>query len=483
MTGVQTCALPICFPVTILGGTGNTRTLTVAQFGNAAYYVVTATLGDFSDQVTINSIYDGASGANGQNAVVGYLTNESATVQADSAGTVSSFTGTGGTFKVFDGLTDVTGAAVTYSVVSSTGVTLSISTAGVYTITGMSAGSGNATLRAVYNGVTIDKVYNIAKSIAGATGSSGTAGASARVMYARIAGSTNPVSGTVTVSGDNRPTGAQASAVWGSSFNVTWGAVDPDPASANTLWQADGIYSPSTGNTVWATPYISNLKVGTLSAITANTGNLNVSGQIKASTATRNGTTMTAGQAGAIIQSDGTFSIGRGFITGDGTTNPNGKNITFDGNNLVLNGDVIVTGNLQAESITSTRSFTSQTDTSTTSWVVGGAFATMEMAGVPVSITLPGSNAQQTVLWLMMNLIGGTGIGTARFDFRILRNGVALPYVATEVYISGEVLFNFIWVDPSPASGNNLYELQGRSYATQGFNCTELALVGNIFKR
>ena len=90
---------------------------------------------------------------------------------------------------------------------------------------------------------------------------------------------------------------------------------------------------------------------------------------------------------------------------------------------------------MQAESITSTRSFTSQTDTSTTSWVVGGAFATMEMAGVPVSITLPGSNAQQTVLWLMMNLIGGTGIGTARFDFRILRNGVALPYVATEVYL------------------------------------------------
>ena len=56
-------------------------------------------------------------------------------------------------------------------------------------------------------------------------------------------------------------------------------------------------------------------------------------------------------------------------------------------------------------------------------------------------------------------------------------------HTSQQKYISGEVLFNFIWVDPSPASGNNLYELQGRSYATQGFNCTELALVGNIFKR
>ena len=124
----------------------------------------------------------GTAGAAGQNAVVGYLTNESVTVAADSAGTVSSFSSAGGTFKVFNGTTDVTTSA-TFSVASSTGVTIAIgASTGVYTVSAMSADTGTATLRAVYSGVTIDKVYNIAKSKAGTAGANGTNGANAQTL-------------------------------------------------------------------------------------------------------------------------------------------------------------------------------------------------------------------------------------------------------------------------------------------------------------
>lgn len=111
----------------------------------------------------------------------GFLTNESHTVAADSAGTVSSFTGAGGTFTVFRGTDDAT-ADATFSVLSSSGVTISIDAAGAYAPSAMSADQGTATLRAAIDGVTIDKTYSIAKSRAGAAGAGGTAGAPAKLL-------------------------------------------------------------------------------------------------------------------------------------------------------------------------------------------------------------------------------------------------------------------------------------------------------------
>jgi hypothetical protein len=103
------------------------------------------------------------------NPITGLLSNESTTVIANSAGTVSSFANTGGTFYVYEGVTNKTGdAAVTYSVVDTPiGVTISIASTGVYTISAMSADTGTATLRAVFGGVTIDKIYSITKNKAG----------------------------------------------------------------------------------------------------------------------------------------------------------------------------------------------------------------------------------------------------------------------------------------------------------------------------
>jgi len=127
-----------------------------------------------SDVMSLIGIKPGTDGAN---AVSGLLTNEAAVVSADAAGTVGSFSSAGGTFKVFDGITDkTTSGSVTYSVATSSNVTISINSSGVYTITAMSADTAIATLRAVYGSVTIDKIYSIAKSKTGATGATGSSG-------------------------------------------------------------------------------------------------------------------------------------------------------------------------------------------------------------------------------------------------------------------------------------------------------------------
>lgn len=120
----------------------------------------------------------GAAGADGIPAINGILTNESVTVAAASDGTVPSFAGTGGTFRVFFGLTEVTtGAGASYSVVAASGVSITINSAtGAYSISAMSADTGSATLRASYGGVNIDRIYSIAKSRAGANGANGTNG-------------------------------------------------------------------------------------------------------------------------------------------------------------------------------------------------------------------------------------------------------------------------------------------------------------------
>jgi hypothetical protein len=101
-------------------------------------------------------------------AIAGYLTNESHTVVADSSGTVSSFTGAGGEFRVIQGSTDIT-AFCDFAVESETGVDVTINaTTGVYTVNSMSASQGTAVFRATYGDVTIDKVYSISKAIGGA---------------------------------------------------------------------------------------------------------------------------------------------------------------------------------------------------------------------------------------------------------------------------------------------------------------------------
>jgi hypothetical protein len=79
---------------------------------------------------------------------------------------------------------------------------------------------------------------------------------------------------------------------------------------------------------------LSNLKVGSLSAITTNTGNLSVTGIVQAGSAYVYGTTM--GGSGGVLYSGGEFAFG----------NSSG-NISYNGSQLTLNGNVVALGNLQ----------------------------------------------------------------------------------------------------------------------------------------
>lgn len=177
-----------------------------------------------TDIMSMVAIKPGADGTNGVNAISGFLTNESSTVTTANDGSGGSYTNAGGTFKVYNGITDVTGSA-TYSVVSSSGVTISIAASGIYIVTATNADQGTATLRAVYGGVTIDKIYDISRaktgaagaSITGATGPKSTSG----YIYYSTSTATNP--GTPTASSFTFSDGSFSGLTsgWGTTITMT----------------------------------------------------------------------------------------------------------------------------------------------------------------------------------------------------------------------------------------------------------------------
>jgi len=124
----------------------------------------------------------GINGTNGINAVSGYLTNESHTFPASSTGVVSAanFQLGGGTFRVFNGTTEVTTECTftidSYSTDGSNNnvLTATINTSGVYSITAMTQDSATMVLKAVYGTTSITKTYTAAKSRTGSSGQRGS---------------------------------------------------------------------------------------------------------------------------------------------------------------------------------------------------------------------------------------------------------------------------------------------------------------------
>ncbi len=169
----------------------------------------------------------------------------------------------------------------------------------------------------------------------GSNGSPGQQGASARVSYTKTALTSlaSTPFNIVTVGNTSYPPNTS----WGS--DTVWQGTPPTINAGESVYQSDGIYDPVTNNTVWNVPYLSALKVGSLSAITTNTGSLTVSGTIKSSTAEISGTTMTG--AGAVVYSNGQFAVGN-----------NTNNITYNGSVITLNGQVVVPSNIDTRNLT-----------------------------------------------------------------------------------------------------------------------------------
>ena len=89
------------------------------------------------------------------------------------------------------------------------------------------------------------------------------------------------------------------------------------------MYQTDGIWDPESGVITWGNPYLSNLKVGSLSAITANVGNLTIA------------------SGGNIQTLNKGYAVAGGFFLGfDGSTNKFsiGDKLTYDGTTFRLPG-------------------------------------------------------------------------------------------------------------------------------------------------
>jgi hypothetical protein len=314
---------------TLTGVSGDDATLT---FANMSTDVVTIRVIDgtstYSDTITIVKVREGI------DAISGYLTNESVTLPADTAGTIISYSGASGSFIVYYGAVDVT-ASCTFAVQANpdsltptNSIVTSGASAGQYSITGGLSGVNNSsvTYRATYTNAfgsvfTLDKVFSLSKSKTGTTGATGTTGTGARIAYVKTTGTLSTTPTTSTVSGDNFP----STGTWGESN--AWQNYPPTIVAGEQVWQTTGTYNYLTNQTVWVVPYLSNLKVGTLSAIVVNTG------------------TLTVDASGYIKGGQTAYNTGTGFWLGYDTSTykfslgSSSQGITWDGSALTVKGN------------------------------------------------------------------------------------------------------------------------------------------------
>tara|TARA_R110000868_G_scaffold223203_2_gene475046 strand:+ start:3065 stop:6199 length:3135 start_codon:yes stop_codon:yes gene_type:complete len=309
----------------------------------------------------------------------------------------------------------------------------------------------------------------------------GAVGNSARICFARVASNPTPVSGNITTSGGaSFPSGAESLTTWG--FTATWGANDPNPASTDSLYQADGIYDPNAGTTVWTTPYISSLKVGTLSAITANMGTLTSGDIIVGTSPAVSGTTMTG--VGTHLYSNGRFAMG------NSTTN-----ITFNGTSAYLNG-FTTTAQLYASS-SSTEYWTANTQTYD-QYTASAPLLTFDInrpiflllsSQLGIGVTTSGNSnppacvTQQTYIQYQYSTNGGsTYTAWTTFGYPIRLSAISANY--TSVYGFNRNFLNsgaFNLQFDIPASTTNLNFRIWRRYIAYGDNnCTTVGYFGGV---
>lgn len=170
-----------------------------------------------------------------------------------------------------------------------------------------------------------------ARGYAGTNGTNGSSitgnqGASAKVAYTVVSSATSPAStpNPYTISGNVVP-GANT---WGMS--ETWTTTVPSYSAGQTVYQTNGVYDPATTNSVYGLPFISALKVGSLSALTVNTGALTVTG------------VQTMSATGSIMGGQTAYGTGNGFFIGYSggqyklSLGTGASGLTWDGTTLVM---------------------------------------------------------------------------------------------------------------------------------------------------
>lgn len=172
-------------------------------------------------------------------------------------------------------------------------------------------------------------------------GSIGPQGDGARIAYCK--------STIASPSGTTTSTGTSSLPATG-SFGLTGSVFYTSPPSLVTgeyLYQTDGIYVVGTNIITWATPYLSNLKVGSLSAISANLGVVNIAtaGNLNSGKTSYSSTT-----AGFFLGNDsGTPRLSIGTAT---------SYFNFDGTNVNVGGNIDTTGTAKFNGATTIGGFT-----------------------------------------------------------------------------------------------------------------------------
>ena len=183
-------------------GTGTVLTLTAAQIRDlltttesvrSARVTATTTYASetFTDTTSIQRVREGS------DTIVGYLTNESASVPCDADGvTIGSVSGITSNLKIILGNVDVTASATNFTVVSSTGITSpTISITGLIAFTAITADSASITVSAEYAGTTVVKVFTIVRQRQGLTGSARAVKLSSTNQFFVLAPGSDPNSG------------------------------------------------------------------------------------------------------------------------------------------------------------------------------------------------------------------------------------------------------------------------------------------------
>lgn len=249
----------------------------------------------YIDDITIFKSRDGMSA---------YLSNELHGLPTSVSGVVESYAGANGNFKVTNGAGDVAGG-LAFTIVGYTGFGSSYSTPGTsqdggnitinpttgyYQVLGgitTAAALATVTLRATYTNPlggtqTFDRLFTINKAKTGSTGATGATGApgstgatgqagtSAKRAYALYSGNPTVTGAPVVKVGSGLPSTTDFSPASATSFSTTV----QNPGASQAMFQSDGLYDPVTNQTTWGTPYLSNLKVGNLSAISADLGTI-----------------------------------------------------------------------------------------------------------------------------------------------------------------------------------------------------------------
>lgn len=140
-------------------------------------------------------------------------------------------------------------------------------------------------------------------SSVGYAGSAGAQGASYVTAYCASSTATTTTAPAQTTGKTSLP------ATNDGGITGTWSSTVPSLTSGQYLYQSDGIYDPTTNKVTWSIPYWSSLKVGSLNAITTNTGNLTVSGTISSA----NGN-FSVDSGGGVTMKSATIQDGSGNI-------------------------------------------------------------------------------------------------------------------------------------------------------------------------